>query len=336
MSFLLPTRSLKIAGIVIGLLLLVVCMASSVIFGLTEISWKEAIAAYTHFNGSNEHLIIQNARMPRALIAAAAGASLAIAGALMQALTRNPLASPSVFGLNHGASFCIVLAVSVFSVSSLYHFIWIAFIGAGISAVSIYCLGSVGRNGLTPVKLTLAGAAMAAFFSSMTQGMLVLNEKALDEVLFWLTGSVQGRKLDMLFPVMPFLVFAWIASMFVAKQINLLMMGEEIAKGLGQRTVAVKLFTWFIVVLLAGGSVAVAGPIVFIGVVIPHIARFLVGVDYRWVIPYCAMLGAILLLLADIGARFIIMPEEVPVGVMTAVIGAPFFIYIARRGIGNS
>lgn len=322
-------------GIIIGILIVLLLMWCSVIFGLTNITPKMVIDSFTNFNGSNEHIIIQDTRIPRALIAAAVGASLAVAGAIMQGLTRNPLASPSIFGINAGASFFVVLGVSLLGITSIKMFSWLAFLGATIAAVVVYLLGSFGRDGLTPVKLTLAGAAIAALFSSLTQGLLTLNEQALDQVLFWLAGSVQGRDLSLLTAVLPYLIIGWIFSLFIGSKMNVLNMGEDVAKGLGQRTMLVKVFGAIIIVLLAGGSVAVAGPIGFIGIIIPHITRWLVGIDYRWVIPYCALFGAMLLLLADIGARYIIMPAEVPVGVMTAFIGAPFFIFIARRGFSR-
>jgi iron complex transport system permease protein len=185
------------------------------------------------------------------------------------------------------------------------------------------------------MKLTLAGAAMAGLFASLTQGLLVVNESALDQVLFWLAGSVQGRKLESLHTILPYVIPALILSMIMAQKINVLTMGEAVAKGLGQRTGFVKLLAALIIIVLGGGAVAVAGPISFIGIVIPHFARFLVGHDHRWIIPYSAVLGGALLVIADILARFIIMPEEVPVGVMTALIGTPVFVYIARRGFGQ-
>jgi iron complex transport system permease protein len=325
----------RILGILLGILTVLFLIGCSVIFGLTRITPQMVIDSFIHFDGSNEHIIIQDTRIPRALIAAAVGASLAIAGAIMQGLTRNPLASPGIFGVNAGAGFFVVLGVSFFDITSLEYICWLAFLGAGIAAVVVYTLGSMGRDGLTPIKLTLAGAAIAALFTSFTQGLLTLDERALDQVLFWLAGSVQGRDLDILLAVLPYLLLGWLCSLFIGRKMNVLMMGEDVAKGLGQRTMLVKIFGAAVIVLLAGGAVAVAGPIGFIGIVIPHISRWLVGIDYRWVIPYSGLLGAMLLLLADIGARYIIMPDEVPVGVMTAIIGVPFFIYIARRGIAR-
>jgi iron complex transport system permease protein len=326
----------KSIGLIIGCALLLLLMCGSLAFGYTNTNIKTVYDAFASFNGSNEHIIVYDVRLPRALIGAVVGASLALAGAILQALTKNPLASPSVFGINAGAGFFIVVAVSVFYVNSYQAYTWVAFAGAAFSAFLVYFIGSFGREGLTPMKLTLAGAAMAALFSSLTQGLLVVNEAALDQVLFWLAGSIQGRKLESLYMVLPYILPAIIISMILSQKINVLTMGEDVAKGLGQRTGFVKLTGAVLVIILGGGSVAVAGPIAFIGIVIPHFARFLVGNDYRWILPYSAVLGGSLLVFADILARYIVMPEEVPVGVMTAFIGTPFFIYIARRGFGQS
>jgi iron complex transport system permease protein len=327
------TTPKKTAGLILFGLMLMCCLAASVIYGYVDTNPSTVIDSFTKFNGSNEHIIVQTVRIPRALIAAAVGASLAIAGAILQAVTKNPLASAGILGINAGASFFIVCAVVVFSVHSLQVFSWLAFFGAAFAASLVFMIASIGKEGLTPIKLTLAGVAIGAVFSSLTQGLLTLNETALDEVLFWLAGSVQGRKLETLINVLPYLIIAWFGSMLMAGKINLLLLGDDVSRGLGQRTQLVKGILVLIVVLLAGSSVAIAGPIGFVGIIIPHIARAFVGTDYRWVIPYSGVFGAILLLAADIGARFILMPQEVPVGVMTAVIGTPFFIYIARRGV---
>lgn len=329
---LLRTTRQKAIGLLIGSILLFLCFVASIIYGYTDTSLRLAIDAFRNFDGSNEHIIVQSVRLPRAVVASIVGASLAVSGLWMQALTKNPLASPGIFGINAGASFFVVIAVSFFSVTSLHAYTWLAFLGATVAAIAVYSIGSIGREGLTPMKLTLAGAAFAAMFSSLTQGFLVVNETALDQVLFWLAGSVQGRKLDIVYTVLPYIAVAWIASLFIGKKMNLLAMGDDVATSLGVKTGLVKVTAAIIIILLAGGAVAIAGPIVFIGIVIPHVARYFVGTDHRWLAPYCAVLGAMLLLIADIGARYVIMPQEVPVGVMTAIIGTPFFIYIARRG----
>jgi iron complex transport system permease protein len=322
-------------GLFIAIIILLLLMAASIVYGYTDTTWKMAIEALTNFDGSNEHIVIQSVRIPRVFIAAAVGASLAISGVLMQTVTKNPLASPDIFGVNAGAGVAVVIAVTVFSVGSLQLFTWLSFFGAAVAAISVYAIGSVGREGLTPMKLTLAGAAMTALFASFTQGILVLNEAALEQVLFWLAGSVAGRSLDNLIAVLPYLIGGWIISFLIATKMNVLSMGEDVAKGLGLNTALLKITIGIVVILLSGGAVAVAGPIGFIGIVVPHLTRSIVGIDHRWVIPFSGLLGGVLLLAADIASRYILMPQEVPVGVMTAIIGTPFFIYIARKGFNG-
>src|SRR3954451_11097124 len=333
---LLKNNEQRFLGLIIAILLLLLFICASIVYGYTDTTWKMAWDAFQSNNGSNEHLVIETVRLPRALIAAAVGSSLAIAGVLMQTLTKNPLASPDIFGVNAGAGFAVVIGVTLFSMGNLQALAWIAFLGAAFTAIGVYAIGSVGREGLTPIKLTLAGAAMAAMFSSFTQGFLVINEAALEQVLFWLAGSVQGRKLEILTSVLPYLIIGWIGAMLISSKMNVLSMGEDVAKGLGLRTGSLKIGVAIVIILLSGSSVAIAGPIGFIGIIIPHVTRAIVGIDHRWVIPFSGLLGGILLLAADILARYVIMPQEVPVGVMTAIIGTPFFIYIARRGFNSN
>lgn len=324
----------KILGLVVLLVLLAAAGAASMIYGRTEITVSTAVEAFKQYDEESvEHIVLHTERLPRTVIAAVVGASLAVAGALMQALTRNPLASPSVFGINAGAIFFIVLAIVLLSVSSLNTMMWFGFAGAAIAAAVVYALGSIGRDGLTPIKIVLAGTAITALFSSFTQAVLVLDGTGLQEVLFWLAGSVSGRTLEMLYPVLPYMAVAALAALFMGRAINLLLTGDDIAKGMGQNVLLVKTAMGAVTVLLAGGSVAVAGSIGLVGLVVPHIMRALVGNDYRWLIPYSLMGGAMLLLLADVAARLIILPEELPLGVMTALIGGPCFVYIARKGV---
>ncbi|MDP4097201.1 iron ABC transporter permease [Paenibacillus sp. P96] len=333
MTHLFSGRTAKGLGLILGLCLLIGSFVSSIVFGQTPIPLKTAVDAFLHFDGqSTEHIILTTSRLSRAVIATVIGASLAVAGALMQALTRNPLASPSVFGINSGAVFFVVMGLSFFSMSSLTDYMWIAFIGAGIAAVMVYFLGSLGRDGLSPIKIVLAGAAINALFVSLSQALLVISGQNLEGALFWLAGSVAGRSVEMLLPILPFMIVGWVVAFLLGQPVNILTSGDDIAKGLGQRTIVVKALMAVVIIVLAGGSVAVGGSIGFIGLMVPHMVRGLVGSDYRWIIPYSAILGASLLLLADVIARFIIMPQEVPIGVMTALIGTPFFIYIARRG----
>lgn len=326
----------KIIGLMLLLLAVFLSFFSSIRFGVTDMSLQTVIEAFRNYDETDSnHVIIKTTRLSRAVIALVIGASLAIAGALMQALTRNPLASPTIFGINSGAIFFVVLATIWFSGTSLVTYMWFAFLGAAFSTCIVYFLGSLGRDGIGPIKLVLAGAAISALFNSMTQALLVMNEKGLQEVLFWLTGSVAGRSLDMLYPLLPFIVGAIILAFLITPAVNVMMSGEDVAKGLGVRTNNIKIAVGLVVICLAGASVAIAGAIGFVGLIIPHIARYLVGLDQRWVIAYSSCLGAILLLIADIGARFFVYPAEIPIGVMTAIIGIPFFIYIVRKGVVN-
>ncbi|MGN7472095.1 FecCD family ABC transporter permease [Brevibacillus sp. SAFN-007a] len=333
MNSLLGSHFRKILGVAIAILLLIYLSYASLVFGVIDTSWQTALDAYTNFNGTNEHIVIKEVRVPRVLNALTVGFCLGLAGTLLQSLTRNPVADVELFGLNAGASLFVVFAVTFVGISSLTEFTWISFFGAAVAGFIVYLLGSFGRDGLTPVKLVLAGAAITALAASIRHAMMVLNEKAADEVLFWLAGSVGGRKLEYLATVFPYMVIAWIAAFLLARPIQTLLMGDDVAKGLGQRTLLVKLSTGAVIVLLSGCSVAVAGPIGFVGLVTPHLARYLVGIETHWVLLYSGLLGSILLLVADIGARFIAMPAEVPIGVMTALIGVPFFIYVARKGL---
>ena len=321
---------LLVAGLLLSLFVLLLCLVASMTSGAAEISLDKIVAALIAFNGSTDHLIIRTMRLPRSLIAMLVGAAIAVAGALMQGLTRNPLADPGILGINAGAAMAVVITVFLCGTSSLSLYAWCAFLGAGVTAVLVYWLGSLGRGGLTPLNLTIAGAAITALLSSLTTGILILSQQTLDEIRFWLAGSVAGRDFTLFLQVLPYIAVGLVVAFALGRQITTLSLGEDVAQGLGQRTAWVKLIAALSVVLLAGSSVAAAGPIGFIGLVIPHTVRFLVGVDYRWILPYSAVFGAILLLLADISARLLIAPQELPVGVMTAILGAPFFIYLAR------
>ncbi|MGD7045112.1 FecCD family ABC transporter permease [Jeotgalibacillus proteolyticus] len=325
------TTSFAIISLTGSFLLMLLLMTASVRFGYQQTSFTQIYQTLTQFDGSTAHLVIQSVRIPRALIAAVVGAALAVAGVLMQTLTKNPLASPSIFGVNAGAGLAVVIGVTIFQINSLQAFAVLAFFGAAVAIITVFGLGSLDRKGLSPLQLTLAGAAMSALFGSLTQGLLVLNESALEQVLFWLAGSVQGRDIALLWTSLPYIAGGMVLSLLLAPSFNVLAMGDDVASGLGIKTGILKLWIGVIVVLLAGGSVAIAGPIGFIGIMIPHLARKWIGIDHRWLIPLSAFLGANLLLAADILARYVIMPQEIPVGVMTAIIGTPIFIYIARK-----
>ena len=324
------SRYALVLGLPVGVGVLCLCLLASVRFGAAEIGMAGVISAFADYDGSEEHLIIRTLRVPRALIAALVGASLGVVGALMQGITRNPLAEPGILGVNAGAALAVVASVFLFGASSLTTYALLAFVGAAVAWAVVYSLGSLGRGGMSPMKLTVAGAALEALLTSLTMALLILNQQTLEEIRFWLAGSVAGRDLELLLQVLPYSLAGLILAFALGRRITVLALGEDVAAGLGQRTAWTKLAAAVAVVLLAGSSVAVAGPIVFAGLVAPHLARFLVGVDYRWILPYSAIVGGILLVSADIVGRVVLRPQELPVGVTIALVGAPLFVYLVR------
>ncbi|HEY9816922.1 MAG TPA: iron ABC transporter permease [Candidatus Obscuribacterales bacterium] len=317
-------------GLMWGSGLLLLCLLGSLLLGAADIAPGTVWQAVCHFDGSTEHLIIRTVRLPRAILAVVVGAALAVAGAITQGLTRNPLAAPDILGINVGAALAMVLAVFWQGNGSYVGF---AFGGAAIAAVTVYWLGSLGRSGLTPLKLIIAGAALSYLLSSLTTGILILSQRTLDEIRFWLAGSLAGQDMASMLPILPYMAVGLAVSLALGRQLTLMSLGEDVAQGLGLQTVWVKVGAAIAVVLLAGSAVALAGPIGFVGLVVPHVVRFVVGVDYRWILPYAMITGGILLSVADTAARLVIRPQELPVGIMTALVGAPFFIYLARSKI---
>ena len=307
--------------------LLVLCMLASIAFGAADIQPATVWAAIVAFDPTDtNHLIIQTLRMPRALTAALVGAALATAGAIMQGLTRNPLADPGLLGVQAGAALAVVAAVMFLQINSLSTYAIYAFVGAGLTAVAVYALGALGRGGPTPFKLTVAGAAVTALLSSFTTAILLFNQRTLEEVRFWLVGSVAGRDMMLVLQSTPYFVVGLLVALVLGRQITTLALGDDVAAGLGQNVVWVKGLSAVAVVVLAGASVALAGPVGFVGLVIPHVVRFFVGVDYRWILPYSMLVGGSFLVAADVIGRVIASPSELAVGVMTALIGGPVFI----------
>lgn len=321
---------LLIAGLLIGSFILWLSFIASITWGAADIGFKDIYQAFTAFDGSTNHLLIYTIRLPRSLIAMLVGAALAVAGAIMQGLTRNPLAAPDILGVNAGAAFAVVVGTFISGSSSLTVYVWYAFAGAAISAIAVYLLGSLGRGGLTPFNLTIAGAALTVFISSITSGILILSQRTLEEIRFWLAGSVAGRDMNILLQVLPYICIGLILAIALSKQITILSLGEDTARSLGQSTGLIKILAAISIILLAGASVAIAGPIGFVGLIVPHVVRFLVGVDYRWILPYSVILGAVIMLIADLCGRLVLQPSELPVGLVMPLIGAPFFIYLIR------
>lgn len=322
---------LRSAGLLASLPILAVAVLLSLGVGSVTIPWGTTIEAFTAFDGSNEHLIVRSLRLPRTVIGLGVGASLAVAGVAMQAITRNALASPTVLGVNAGASFAIVTAVFLLGVFTPGMYVWFAFAGAFAVSVLVYAISAVGRGGATPVKLALAGAVVTALLGSWISAILVFNQRTLDEVRFWLAGSLAGRELAVFVQVLPFMAVGLVAMLAMTRQFNTIALGEQVAAALGQNTMLVRVVTTVLVVLLAGAAVAAAGPVAFVGLAVPHAVRTVVGPDHRWLVPYAAIYGPVLLLCSDVLGRIVMRPSEIQVGIVTALVGAPVLVHLVRK-----
>ncbi|UUN25180.1 iron ABC transporter permease [Streptomyces sp. FIT100] len=280
--------------------------------------------------------VIWSVRLPRTALGLATGAALGLSGALMQALTRNPLADPGILGVSAGAAFAVVLSVGVLGIGSVYGYIWFAFAGALGASVLVHLLGGLGRSGYTPVKLALAGVAVTSLLFSLTSAVALTDPDALNRYRFWSAGSLASQNEEVLLRVLPFLVVGAMLALACAPGLNSLALGDDVAKSLGLRLGLVRVQGVLAVTLLTGGAVAVIGPVVFVGLVVPHIARVLahyagIGPDHRWLLPLSAVLAPGLLLAADIAGRLIARPVEIQAGILVAFVGGPFFIAMVRR-----
>ena len=320
-------RSLWLFALLAALVLL--CMLS-VAIGTRDVVWSDILAA---LRGSADNIgqAAVTVRIPRTVLAVVAGAALGLSGAIMQGVTRNPLADPGILGVNMGASLAVVLGVAWFNIASANAYIWTAIIGAGCSAVFVYTIGSLGRGGATPLKLALAGAATSVAFSSLVIAVVLPRNDIAGGIRSWQIGGVGGATFDRISHVLPFLAVGFIISLLSARKLNSLALGDELAAGLGERVAIARAFAALGAITLCGATTAVCGPIGFLGLVVPHLCRLLVGVDHRWLLPFSALSGAGLLLAADIVGRIVSRPAELDVGIVTALIGAPFFIWVVRR-----
>ncbi|MEU2496291.1 iron ABC transporter permease [Streptomyces sp. NPDC007883] len=280
--------------------------------------------------------VIWSVRLPRTALGLVTGAALGLSGALMQALTRNPLADPGILGVSAGAAFAVVLSVGALGLGSLYGYIWFAFAGALAATVLVQLLGGLGRSGYTPVKLALAGVAVTSVLFSLTSAVALTAPDALNRYRFWSAGSLAGQDGEVLLRVAPFLAVGAVLALACAPGLNSLALGDDVAKSLGLGTGPLRAQGVAAVTLLTGGAVAVIGPVVFVGLVVPHIARVLaqyagIGPDHRWLLPLSALLAPCLLLAADIAGRVVARPVEIQAGVLVAFVGGPFFIAMVRR-----
>jgi iron complex transport system permease protein len=332
-----PTRStapLRHQGSVAGLLVLLLALAGATTLGLmigSRSIWPGAVLdALVNPDGSEIATIVHELRLPRTLLALVVGASLGVAGTLMQGHTRNPLADPGLLGVTAGATFAVVLAIYLVGVTSLAGYAWFALAGAGLASVAVFAIGST-RGGPDPVSLVLAGAAVNALLLAFAQAFVLRDLDTLDAYRFWAVGSTAGRDMDVLLQVLPFIAVGLLLAAGGAGGLNLLQLGDDVARSLGMNPVVHKAVGILAVMLLTGAATAACGPIAFVGLVVPHVARFVAGVDYRWLVPYAAGIGGLFVLLADIVGRVVVRPGELQVGIVMALIGGPVFVLLVRR-----
>lgn len=322
------TRRWAALGFFLGLFLL--SALASLRIGSLPLSTATVIDSLVAYDGSDDHLVVRTLRLPRVILAIVVGAALAVAGALMQAVTRNPLASPTIFGLNAGAAFAVVTLSFVGDLTHPVLLVLAAFLGAVGAVTLTYMIGSAG-SGATPVKLALAGTVVGILLSAWVSGILIFDQQTLDEVRFWLAGSIAGQSLEDSGVVLPFLLVGLLLAMVISHPLNALNLGEHVATALGQNTTRIRVVATLATVLLCGGAVAAVGPIGFVGLAVPHLVRLLMGPDYRWIIPGCLLAGPALLLAADTLGRVVVTPGELQAGIVTALIGAPVLILVVRR-----
>ncbi len=328
---LVANRAVRAAGLVVAVVALALVALCSIAYGSKPIPFGDVVDALVAFDGSNDHLIVRSLRVPRTAVGLGVGAALGLAGAVMQGVTRNPLADPGILGVNAGAALFVVGAIHLLDVTTVTGYVWFAFAGAAVVSVAVYGLGSLGRGGATPVKLALAGTAVAALLGSLTTAILLLDVTTLDQFRFWVVGSIAGRDATVAAQVTPFLVVGAVLAVASARTLNSLSLGDDVARSLGVRVGAARAVSALAVVVLCGAATAAAGPIAFVGLTVPHVARAICGPDYRWILPYSAVLAPILLLGADIVGRVVARPGELQVGIVTALVGAPFFVALVRR-----
>lgn len=330
-----PDRPRRAVGLTFGLAALSVALAAAIILSITlgtrDITVAVIFEAFADYNPADRaHTVIREMRVPRTLLGVLAGAALGISGTILQGATRNPLADPGIMGINAGAAAFMVTGVLLFGVQTVAVTVWFAFAGAGFATACVYAIASFGREGATPVKLALAGAAITAGLTAVTSGIAMTNVNALNELRFWQVGALTGRYMPVIVQTAPFIVAALAVALFTGRALNGLALGDDIARGLGQRVHLNRTLLFATVAVLCGAATAAIGPIVFLGLIAPHIARIFCGPDYRWILAYAVVLTPLILLICDIIGR--LAGAEVQVGVVIGVLGAPFFIALVRFG----
>ncbi|MCW3471577.1 iron ABC transporter permease [Rhodococcus pyridinivorans] len=330
-SGLLSGNRTRLLGLAVATAVLVAVTLGSVLLGTLPVGLSDVVGAVTGSADSDVERVVRYIRIPRTVTGLLAGMALGLAGVVMQGLTRNPLAGPGLLGINAGAALAVVSAMVGLGITSAAGYVWFAFAGAAVAAVFVYMLGSLGPGGATPVKLALAGSALTALLGAVTTMITLQDASTMEDFRYWVVGSLTRSDSDALAAVAPFIAVGVVLAVGLTRALNALALGEDLARSLGARVWVDRIAGALAVVLLAGGATAIAGPVGFIGLVVPHIARMITGSDYRWVLAWTIVLAPMLLLIADIVGRLLVQPEQLQVGIITGLVGAPFFLYLVRN-----
>ncbi|MGC9499968.1 FecCD family ABC transporter permease [Streptomyces sp. WG7] len=330
-------RRRRVAGLGVLVVVLVAAGAVSLTVGARALSpaevWHGLFAAPDPDQRLTEiRLIVRTVRLPRTVLATVAGVALGIGGALIQGYTRNPIADTGLLGVNSGASFAVVSGIALFGLTDPFQYVWFAFLGAAVAGVVVFGLSSIGRGAGNPLTLALAGQGVTVFLAAMTTAVALTDKASLNALRFWNAGSVAGVGFDVIWPVTAFIAVGLVLALTTLPAVNLLNLGDDVARGLGVNIALTRTVGIVAITLLAGAATAACGPIAFIGLMVAHVARYLTGPDYRWLVPYAGLLGAVVLLVCDIVGRLVVRPGELDAGVLVALLGAPFFAALVWRG----
>ncbi|MFE1875206.1 FecCD family ABC transporter permease [Streptomyces sp. NPDC059496] len=330
-------RRRRVVGSVTLVLVLLAAVVVSLAVGARALTpaevWRGLSAAPDPDQRLTEiRLIVRTVRVPRTVLAVAAGVALGVGGALIQGYTRNPIADTGLLGVNSGASFAVVLVIALFGFANPFQYVWFAFLGAAVAGVVVLGLASIGRGAGNPLTLALAGQGVTVFLAAMTTAVALSDKASLNALRFWNAGSVAGVGFDVIWPVIAFIAVGLVLALITLPALNLLNLGDDVARGLGVNIVLSRTIGIAAITLLAGAATAACGPIAFLGLMVAHMARYLTGPDYRWLVPYAGLLGAVVLLVCDIAGRLLVRPGELDAGVVVALLGAPFFAALVWRG----
>jgi iron complex transport system permease protein len=321
-------RAIRAFGLLVSVLILVLVALASIAIGAKALSIGEVWHGLFEDSGTYGDVVVAD-RLSRTVLGLLAGAALGLAGAVLQALIRNPLADPGLLGINAGASAAVVTAISFFGVTSLSGYVWFAFIGAATVGAMVWFLG--GSRGATPVRLALAGTAISAALYGYLQAVMILDDVALARMRFWTIGSLASASNAAIVQVLPFLAVGTVLALALARPLNAMAMGDDTAKALGANLNRTRALAMLSATVLCGAATAACGPIMFVGLMVPHVVRSFTGPDLRWILPYATILSPVLLLGSDVIGRIVARPSELQVGIVTAIIGGPVFIYLVRR-----